>query len=116
MSPPRIESYYFGEIVIDGKVYRKDVLILEDRVIEDWWRKKGHSLGVDDLAPVLDDPPQVLVVGQGTSSRMSVLSETRLELERVGIRVLILSTAEACDSYNRLSREARVFAALHLTC
>ncbi len=116
MSPPRIESYYFGEVVIDGKVYRKDVLILEDRVIGDWWRKKGHSLGVEDLAPILDDPPQILVVGQGTSSRMSVLDETRLELGQVGTRLIVLSTAEACDCYNRLSREARVFAALHLTC
>jgi hypothetical protein len=116
MSAPKVESYCFGEIVIDGKLYRKDVLIVNDRVIEDWWRRKGHSLGVEDLTPVLDNPPQILVVGQGTSSRMNVPAETRYALERVGIRVIALPTGEACESYNRLSREARVSAALHLTC
>jgi hypothetical protein len=44
MIPPKIDSYKFGRIVIDGQAYSRDVIILPDRVIRDWWRDSGHIL------------------------------------------------------------------------
>ena len=40
----RIDRYAFGNIVIDGKAYTKDVIIFPDRVYSPWWRKDGHFL------------------------------------------------------------------------
>jgi hypothetical protein len=34
--PPKIDSYEFGRIVIDGREYRADVIILPERVVADW--------------------------------------------------------------------------------
>ena len=36
---PQIESYSFGEVVIDGKRYRSDVIVFPDRVKPNWWRE-----------------------------------------------------------------------------
>jgi len=39
-----IESYKFGEILIDGVTYTSDVIIYPDSVDFKWWRKEGHLL------------------------------------------------------------------------
>jgi hypothetical protein len=116
MSRPRIDSYQFGRIQIDGRVYTKDVIILPERVVPNWWRESGHSLVMADFEGVLEDLPPTLVVGKGASERMSVPRETRERLGERGITVLALPTDEACERYNEMREEAEVGAALHLTC
>jgi len=116
MSAPRIDAYRFGHIVISGQSYTQDVIILPDRVLGGWWREQGHVLNVGDLAPVFEAAPQVLVVGQGASSHMHIPRTTREAIEAAHIELITLPTDEACQTYNRLCRERRVAAALHLTC
>jgi hypothetical protein len=74
--PPTIEHYAFGTITINARTYRSDVIILPDRIVPDWWRKDGHSLALEDLAEVLADPPETLIVGTGASGAMAVPEET----------------------------------------
>ena len=116
MTAPTIERYAFGEIVIDGRTYRRDVIVFPDRVFHPWWRVEGHSLAPEDLEEVLHDPPEVLVVGQGKYGRMEVPAETRRRLQEAGIRLIAQPTDAACRSYNRLRGQQKVVAALHLTC
>jgi hypothetical protein len=113
---PRIEDYRFGRIVIDGQSYTHDVIIYPDRVDGSWWRKEGHRLAPEDLPEVLRRPPEVLVIGQGNPGLMAVPPETRRRFEEAGIALVVEPTARACETYNRLSREKRTVAALHLTC
>jgi hypothetical protein len=116
MTPPSITSYRFGRIEIDGQVYTKDVIILPDRVIGDWWRREGHALRPTDLESVLDAAPLTLIVGQGAFGRMQVTDETRKLLVERGIELLALPTKEACKRYGELKERRDVAAALHLTC
>ncbi len=116
MAVPKIESYRFGEIVIDGQRYSNDVIIYPDRVDDTWWRAEGHSLASADLWEVLQSPPEVLVIGLGSAGRMDVPVETRQRLQARGIKVFAAPTASACETYNRLCEQRRVVAALHLTC
>jgi len=116
MSNPQIESYRFGHIVIDGQAHTLDVIILADRVVGGWWRQEGHRLHPSDLGPVFKAAPELLVVGQGTFSRMRVMAETRQALQAAGIELVALPTGEAVETYNRLRQERAVAAALHLTC
>ena len=74
---PKIESYRFGQIVIDGRTYHKDVIITPRGILPNWWRAQGHSLSIADLAAVLENPPQVLVIGQGAFGRMRPAEHTR---------------------------------------
>lgn len=114
--PPHIEGCRFGLVVIDGRRYTRDVVILPERVIPDWWREEGHALAVADLRSLLEDLPQVLVVGLGHMARMRVLPETADWLATRGVELVSANTPVACEAYNRLRLERRVAAALHLTC
>jgi hypothetical protein len=111
-----IDSYEFGMIVIDGKRYSSDVIIYPNNVKDDWWRKKGHQLGVDDLENVIEVNPEVIVVGMGNPGLMRVLPETEKYIQSKGIKLIVQSTPDACKTYNQLSSSQKVIALLHLTC
>lgn len=111
-----IEAYRFGYIVIKGQEYTFDVLVFPDRVLSSWWRHRGHELCVADLEDVIQEKPDVLVVGMGKSGLMKVLPETEARLNAEGIQLIAKPTEDACRIYNDLVKEKKVIAALHLTC
>lgn len=111
-----IDFYNFGEVVIRGKRYTSDVIIYPDRVKDDWWRKEGHQLYIDDLEDVLETKPDVIVVGTGNPGMMRVLPETEKLIKSKGIKLIVQPTKEAYQTYNQLSSSKRVVALLHLTC
>jgi len=111
-----IEDYSFGRIVVDGREYGSDVIVGGGKVREGWWRREGHRLVVEDLLEALEMEPEVLVVGTGAYGRMRVPEETVDSLRARGIEVVVERTGVAWRTYNRLSGERRVVAALHLTC
>jgi hypothetical protein len=111
----RISHYSFGRIVVDGTEHTRDVIILPDRVVGNWWRRDGHSLVIDDLAAVLDELPGHLVVGRGAHGRLHPDPGAIEELERRGLTVEVLNTDDAVKRYGRLD-SGRAAALLHLTC
>jgi hypothetical protein len=112
----RIDSYHFGQIVINGKKYTSDVIIFPDRVQGDWWRNEGHELNLKDITGIMDANPEILVVGTGASGLMRVLPEVEQAVEACHIQLIVQPTNEACETYNQLSPVQKVVAALHLTC
>ncbi len=115
---PRVEKYEFGLIVIDGKEYKRDVILTPDGVEPEWWRREGHRLRLEDIRDVLERVrPQVLIVGTGYYGMVKVEDEVRDFLRERGIELVKEKTGEAVRRYNELSgRGVRVVAALHLTC
>jgi hypothetical protein len=111
-----IESYSFGRITIDGELFTSDVILYPDRIDSRWWRKEGHELCVDDLKDVLPEKPEILVVGTGNVGCMKILPETLDFLKAEGIEIISELTEEACKTFNRLSKEKKTIACLHLTC
>jgi len=118
-----IEKYEFGAIQVEGKEYRKDLIVYPEkeaggrlRVEANWWRKEGHRLDRADLERVVKAKPEVLVVGTGCYGCMKVPEETLEFLQNVGIEVYAEPTEKACRKYNELKDIRRVVAALHLTC
>ncbi len=113
----KIESYSFGRITVGGKTYTRDLILLPDRVLEDWWRNSGHDLQPDDLAEVAGAPIDVLVIGTGAQGAMRVGDRVRAWLDRSGPPWEAHPTEEACRRYNQLLEDGkRPAAALHLTC
>ncbi len=111
-----IDSYSFGQIVISGRKYTSDVIIFPDRVQGDWWRDESHELTLKDITGIMDENPEILLVGTGASGLMSVLPEVEQAAEAANIQLIVQPTGEACPIYNQLSQTQRVVAALHLTC
>jgi hypothetical protein len=112
----KIQDYSFGRIVVDGKEYRHDLLLLPEGEIEQWWRKEGHLLQWEDLAEVVEAKPEILVIGQGYAGAMQLNPGLAERLAEEGIEALPCFTTQACEDFNRLSQEKRTAAALHLTC
>jgi hypothetical protein len=112
----RINSYQFGKIIADGKTYTSDVIIFPHRVESDWWRKDGHEVSLDDIREIIQEKPEVLVIGTGNEGRVEVLPETKRYLEEQEIELIAQVTGEACQTYNRLHSSNKAVAALHITC
>ncbi|MCD6491084.1 MAG: hypothetical protein J7K59_02170 [Candidatus Korarchaeota archaeon] len=113
----QIESYRFGEIIINGKTYTQDLIIFPERIRTNWWRKEGHRLHLEDLTEVLEYKPEILIVGTGYDGLMKVPRELIETLEKKGIKVIVKKTKDACNEFNKYIKEKRkVVAAFHLTC
>lgn len=114
----RITDYEFGHVTVDGEEHRRDVIVLPDRVIPNWWRRDGHSLLVEDLVEVLDELPPKLIVGRGAHARLHPDPTVAETLARRGIDVEALPPPDAIRRYTQLASKnpAAVAAALHLTC
>jgi hypothetical protein len=116
MATPQIEAYRFGSIVVDGQTYERDLIILPDRVVSNWWRERSHKLKASDLDAILRAQPEVLVVGQGAYGRMSVSGKAARALKEAGIELVAEPTKRAVETYNHCRKQRRAAAALHLTC
>jgi hypothetical protein len=114
----RIESYSPGHVVVDGMDLNRDVIVLPNRVLQNWWRRDGHSLVIEDLEDVLEELPKRLIVGCGYAGRLEPDPSVIEALARRGVKVEALPTDQAVARFEEL--EARdpdvVAAALHLTC
>lgn len=112
-----IEHYSFGQIIVNGKKYTSDLIIYPDKVFSNWWRKEGHKLHYEDIIDVIRYKPEILIIGTGAMGVMKVPRDLIDRIEKIGIKVIVKKTREACEEFNKLIKEGRkVVAALHLTC
>jgi hypothetical protein len=114
----RISDYSFGRVTVDGVEHTRDVIVVPERVVGEWWRRDGHSLVLADLDEVLDELPEQLVIGCGAHGRLEPDPSVAAQLAERGVRMEALPTAEAVERFGELERRnpAAVAAALHLTC
>ena len=110
-----LTDYSFGRVVVDGSEHTRDLIVLPDRVVADWWRRDGHSLALEDLAEVEDDLPPRLILGCGAHGRLEPPAAVLEVLRSRGIEVEALPTADAVRRYGE-SDPRTTAAALHLTC
>jgi hypothetical protein len=111
----RIDDYRFGRVVVDGEEQTRDVIVLPERVLTDWWRADGHRLVLADLDEVIEELPERLLVGTGAYGQLRPDPEALAQLRRRGVAVEALPTGEAVRRYGELDPR-RTAVALHLTC
>ena len=111
-----IDLYSFGNIIIGGKKFTKDLIIFPEKINSNWRRKIGHLLTEDDITEILDYKPAVLIISAGASGLMKVDDKLKEKLKALGIEFVIKKTVEAVKVYNRIYNEKKVVCALHLTC
>jgi len=112
----KIDSYRRGQIIIDGKKYTSDVIVFPHQVKSNWWRKKGHKVCPEDIKEIIQEKPEIFLVGTGEDEGMEVLPETECYLKERGIELITQATDKACQTYNQLCSSRKVIAAFHLTC
>ena len=99
-----IRDYSFGRMVVDDTEHRRDLIVLPDRVVPEWWRKDGHSLAMERL-----------VLGCGADGRLRPDPAVIEALRERGVEVEALPTGQAVDRYRELD-PSRTAGAFHLTC
>ena len=112
----KIQSYKFGELKIDGTVYENDLIITENSIQENWWRKSSHILHSDDLVAILAHEPTHVIIGTGLLGLMKVSVEAKKKLREQNIKIKVLKTKRAIKSYKSLTNKENVILALHITC
>lgn len=106
------------------KEYHKDLYILNGKVVEDWWRKKGHNLCPEDIQDIINSEKlDVLIVGTGNDGKMKISREVKNLLIKRKIPLIEAPTAWAVKVYNSLRGDvfgirpiSNIAAAFHLTC
>jgi len=112
-----IESISFGSITIDGKTFSSDLIVYPDgRVIDSWWREKGHRLSRGDITALIAAEPDVIIAGTGIYGLMKPETELRDFLKDKGIEFLAAKNKDAMVLYNQRVQSQRVGACFHLTC
>lgn len=116
-----IEEYSFGRIVIFGKGYTNDVILIGGKVYPEWWRKEGHILSKEDLGPILDAKIRTLIIGKGYNSVMRIGEDVREYCREKEIELIELGSREAVGKINELMWEGGeakkgIAAGIHLAC
>ena len=112
----RISDYRFGKIVIDNRTYTRDVIICGQEVIDNWWRKEGHRVDLEDLDRVPLKSGAHLILGTGYNGLVVVSSSLARYCRNHNIKLESMSTPQAVERFNSLVREQNLIGAFHLTC
>jgi hypothetical protein len=101
----------------DSLSFCKDLKIIGDKIVENWWRNEGHRVDVGDVTDILAVTPEVLIVGTGYAGFMEVSQSLHSTLNNRSIKLIAQKTHQAVKTFNELySQGRRVAAAFHLTC
>ncbi len=112
----RVEYYNFGVIKLDGKEFRRDVIVY-GKFVKEWWRKEGHRVCLEDVEDLFRLKPEIVVIGTGYYGVVKVDREVIERLRKEGINVICEESRKAVETYNKLLKEGKKVAlAIHLTC
>ncbi|MGB8952404.1 MAG: MTH938/NDUFAF3 family protein [Candidatus Aminicenantales bacterium] len=111
-----IDAYDFGKMTVDGHVYNSDLIIYPRRIESPWWRKSGHTLHLADIPEILQEEPEVIIIGTGFFGLMREEKEVRRAAQDKKISLVVEKTREAVRSFNRIAPQKKTVGAFHLTC
>ena len=106
-----IQNVSNGGIRIGKETYRETIALTNAAVLDNWRQRPVAELTPDDLAPLLDAMPDVIVLGTGDTCVFAPRQVT-FALARKGVGLEVMDTAAAARTYNVLVGEGRRVAAL----
>jgi hypothetical protein len=113
-----IDSCGFGFMTIDGQRYDSDLMIFPDgRILDHWWRQRGHRFSLNDLEALIATRPEVLIAGTGIYGLVKIDPGLRQALSRDGIELIAKRTKKAVQAFNQaIQRQGNIAGCFHLTC
>jgi len=107
-----IRSYQAGKLTINDTAYERSVIIMPERLIDDWQPQSFEELTTEHVLELGRLEPEILLLGTGATLRFPPPESTG-RLGEQGIGIEVMDTAAACRTYNILvSEDRRVVAAL----
>ena len=118
---PEVQDSTFGQITVDGEVYRHDILIrLSGKVKK---RKKklskqvygtSHIISLDEIEYDYEDGCQILIVGTGQYDRVRLSPEASRFLAKRNVTCILQPTPQAVETYTNTT-EPKI-GLFHVTC
>ena len=105
-----IQSYGAGLVVVNNRRLQRSLLLLPDRLIDDWRPQTCAELRDADFSHLLELDPDIVLLGTGVQQRFPA-PHTYRSLITAGIGLEIMGTPAACRTYNVLMSEGRRVAA-----
>ena len=103
-------GYGTGYVLVNHVRYEQSLIVLPDRIIENWEPKTFEELKAEYFEFLLSLAPEMVLVGTGALLRFPHPSLTKV-LTAAGIGVEVMDTNAACRTYNILMAEGRRVAA-----
>lgn len=117
----KIDELIFGSIVVEGKKYRRDILIFADGTVKK--RKSGflmfgsHKIKKQELEELSQGQPEIIIVGTGTNGAARVVPEVESWAKGKNLSLLVQPSYDAVARLNELGEQKKKVAALiHITC
>jgi uncharacterized protein len=103
-------AYGQGYVAVNGVRYETSLIVMPDRIAEDWKVQNFESLVQDKIEALAALKPELVLLGTGDVLRFP---DPRLlvNLTRAGIGAEVMDTRAACRTYNILAEEGRNVAA-----
>jgi hypothetical protein len=117
----KIDELILGSIVVEGKKYRRDVLIFADGTVK---KRKGgflmfgsHRIKKQELEELSQGQPEVIIVGTGTNGAAHMAPEAERWAKGKNLSLLAQPSYGAVARLNELAEQKKKVAALtHITC
>lgn len=101
-----IQSYDTSHITVNQIQYDQNTIISKDQVLTDWKVSVQDALTEEDLKPLLDLDPEVILIGYD-EKRIMINPALSNELFKRRIGVECMSIGAACRTFNILLNESR---------
>ena len=117
----KIDELTFGSIVVEGKKYRRDVLIFADGTVK---KRKGgflmfgsHNIKKQEVEELNQGQPEIIIVGTGTDGAAHIAPEAETWAKGKSLSLLVQPSYDAVTKLNELAEQKKKVAALiHITC
>jgi uncharacterized protein len=95
-----------GAALVNDRVLRASFIIAPDTLIEDWPVRDIKALTPDDLQPLLQLQPELVLLGSGATQAFPPAAAMAACLSR-GIGIETMTNAAAARTFNVLASEGR---------
>ncbi|MBI3530311.1 MAG: Mth938-like domain-containing protein [Betaproteobacteria bacterium] len=105
-----ITAYGQGYVAVNGVRHETSLIVMPDRIAEDWKVQNFESLVQDNIEALAALKPELVLLGTGD---VLCFPDPRLlvNLTHAGIGAEVMDTRAACRTYNILAEEGRNVAA-----
>ena len=107
----RIQAYGPEGILVADSLHTDVLMISAETVITDWTGPAPAALDEASLGPMLEQDPEIIVIGTGVST-IALPEGLAIPLQSRGIGLEVMATGPACRTFNILLSEHRRVVAL----
>jgi uncharacterized protein len=103
-------GYGDGYVIVNQARYEQNLIVLPDRIIEQWEVSSFDQLATENFDFLLSLQPEMVLFGTGKTLRFPHPRLTRSLVES-GVGIEVMDTNAACRTFNILTAEERRVAA-----